>query len=195
MYSFEQAGINLVLGSKSPRRQELFRMAGIPVEMRTADVDESFPEEMPGEEVPTFLAGIKSDAIPAGDEEILITADTVVSLGDLILNKASDALEARAMLEALSNSDHWVHTGVCLRKGNRKHAFTESTRVSFRKLTRAEIDYYIREYQPFDKAGAYGIQEWIGLVGVERIEGCFFNVVGFPMSRFIQELQIFLREE
>lgn len=186
--------IPLVLGSKSPRRQSLLTEAGFSYALRLADVDEAFPASLKGEEVPAFLAALKSDHIPINGKECLITADTVVCCDDIILNKAADAAEAREMLKMLSGRAHWVHTGVCLRRGTKNMVFTESTEVSFRHLHSDEIDYYISHYQPFDKAGAYGIQEWIGHVGVERIEGCYYNVVGFPVSRFVVELRNFLAE-
>lgn len=184
----------LLLGSKSPRRQDLLKEAGFNFELRLADVDEAFPASLKGEEVPAFLAALKSDHIPIKGNECLITADTVVCVDDTILNKAADAAEAREMLKILSGRAHWVHTGVCLRQGAKKLVFTESTEVYFRNLHSDEIDYYISNFQPFDKAGAYGIQEWIGYVGVERIEGCYYNVVGFPVSRFVVELRKFLAE-
>ncbi len=186
--------IPLILGSKSPRRQGLLGEAGFTFKLRLADVDEAFPASLKGEAVPVFLASLKSDLIPISGKECLITADTVVCCDDIILNKAADAAEAREMLKMLSGRAHWVHTGVCLRQGAKKQVFTESTEVYFRHLHSEEIDYYITHYQPFDKAGAYGIQEWIGYVGVERIEGCYYNVVGFPVSRFVVELRKFLAE-
>lgn len=180
----------LILGSKSPRRQSLLLDAGFTFELRLADADEAFPASLNGKDVPAYLAGIKSDFITTTDQECLITADTVVCCDDHILNKPNDAADAKRMLKLLSGRSHWVHTGVCLRVGDKKHVFTESTEVFFRSLSNEEIDHYIEHYQPFDKAGAYGIQEWIGYVGVERIEGCFYNVVGFPVSRFVHEIKM-----
>jgi septum formation protein len=186
--------IPLILGSKSPRRQSLLKEAGFSFELRLADTDEAFPASLKGEAVPAYLAALKSDHITIRNKECLITADTVVCCDDAILNKPADAAEAREMLKLLSGRTHWVHTGVCLRQGTKKHVFTESTEVYFRHLHSDEIDHYIAKYEPFDKAGAYGIQEWIGYIGVERIEGCFYNVVGFPVSRFVVELRQFLAE-
>jgi septum formation protein len=186
--------IPLVLGSKSPRRQSLLKEAGFSFELRLADTDEAFPASLKGESVPAYLAALKSDHITISGKECLVTADTVVCCDDAILNKPADTAEAREMLKLLSGRTHWVHTGVCLRQGAKKHVFAESTEVYFRHLHSDEIDYYIKHYQPFDKAGAYGIQEWIGYVGVERIEGCFYNVMGFPVSRFVVELRQFLAE-
>lgn len=184
--------VSWVLGSKSPRRQELLKAAGFDFVLRTADADESFPSSMKGIDVPAFLSQIKSKAISIEEGECLITADTVVCIGDTILNKAADAGEAREMLELLSGTDHWVHTGVTLRSIDKQVSFTESTRVFFKTLSKEEIDFYIREYKPFDKAGAYGIQEWIGYRGVSRIEGCYYNVVGFPVARFVKEAEKFI---
>jgi len=145
-----------------------------------------------GGEIPAYLASFKSDAISIQKDECLITADTVVCMDDEVLNKPADFQEAKSMLTLLSGKSHWVHTGVCLRQGEQKHVFVESTKVVFRDLTEEEIRYYIENYQPYDKAGGYGIQEWIGYRGVERIEGCYQNVVGFPVARFVGELELFL---
>lgn len=184
--------IPFVLGSKSPRRQELLKALGLNFTLRTADADESFSASLEGEEVPVYLASFKSDHIHLQAEECLITADTVVALEKEILNKPADEEEAFHMIRKLSGRSHWVHTGVCLRMAEKKHVFAESTRVYFRELSDEEIIYYIQNYKPFDKAGAYGIQEWIGYTGVERIEGCYLNVVGFPVPRFVKELKLFL---
>jgi len=116
----------------------------------------------------------------------------VVCLEDEVLNKPADFAEAKAMLQVLSNKAHWVHTGVCLRQADRKHVFVESTKVFFKALSEEEMDFYIEKYQPYDKAGSYGIQEWIGYRGVVRIEGCYQNVVGFPVARFVKELDSFI---
>lgn len=185
----------LILGSKSPRRQSLLVDSGFEFTLRTADADESFSPLLKGAEIPAYLAGFKSDAIAINHDECLITADTVVCMDDEVLNKPADYQEAKAMLSLLSGKSHWVHTGVCLRQGDRKHVFVESTRVVFRDLTDSEIDFYITHYKPYDKAGSYGIQEWIGYRGVERIEGCYPNVVGFPVSRFVSELDKFLLQQ
>ncbi|MBI1223304.1 MAG: septum formation protein Maf [Bacteroidetes bacterium] len=186
--------IPFVLGSKSPRRQALLSELGIEFELRSADADESFPKDLSGREVPVFLADMKAAHIPIKDEECLITADTVVEVDNSILNKPGDEEEAFSMLSRLSGRSHWVHTGVCLRQMEKKKLFVESTRVFFRELSEEEIYYYIQNYQPFDKAGAYGIQEWIGHTAVERIEGCYLNVVGFPLPRLVRELKVFFSE-
>ncbi len=180
------------MGSKSPRRQSLLAEAGLEFELRTADADESFSPLLKGGEIPAYLASFKSDAIHIRENECLITADTVVCLDQEVMNKPQDFQEAKAMLSSLSGREHWVHTGVCLRQMGRKHVFVESTKVVFRELSLQEIEYYIETYKPFDKAGSYGIQEWIGYRAVSRIEGCYPNVVGFPVARFVQELGIFL---
>jgi len=147
-----------------------------------------------GGEIPAYLASFKSDAICIEGDECVITADTVVCMDDEVLNKPAGFQEVKVMLTVLSGKSHWVDTGVCLRQEERKHVFVESTKVVFRELTEEEIDFYITNYQPYDKAGSYGIQEWIGYRGVERIEGCYPNVVGFPVARFVSELASFLAE-
>ncbi len=183
----------LVLASASPRRQALLKEAGFDFEIRVQQVDESFPDSTAGKKVAEFLARKKSDAYDRSGEEILITADTVVCLEDEILNKPADSDEARSMLRKLSGKTHEVITGVCLRDEFKQHSFREVTTVSFKPLNSDEIEYYLENYQPFDKAGGYGIQEWIGLIGVKRVEGCYNNVVGFPLSRFYRELEAFIQ--
>lgn len=184
--------IKFVLGTKSPRRQFLLQEAGFQFEIRVSEHDEKFPKTLKEEAIPAFLAKAKAESIDTAEEELLITSDTVVWFKGRVLNKAENEAEARKMLQGLSGNMHWVHTGVCMRQGSRSLVFTESTRVFFKKLSEEEIDRYIEAYKPFDKAGAYGIQEWIGYIGVERIEGCYYNVMGFPVSRFITELRQFL---
>ncbi|MDX5320737.1 MAG: Maf family protein [Bacteroidota bacterium] len=172
----------------------MLRDLGLRLRIQTADADEDFPSHLKGHEVPAFLARHKAQHIEVDPEECLITADTVVVVGDEILNKAATAEEALLMLNKLSGKSHWVYTGVCLKYRNRTHVFTEGTEVFFRSLSQEELVFYIETCKPFDKAGAYGIQEWIGHVGVEKIEGCYLNVVGFPVPRFIQEAHSFLGE-
>ena len=184
--------IKFILGTKSPRRQFLLKEAGFQFDIRTSDHDEKFPKNLKEEAIPAYLAQAKSKSIHTDEEELLITSDTIVWFKGRVLNKAENEAEARKMLQGLSGNIHWVHTAVCLRQGSRSLVFTESTRVFFKSLSEEEIDCYVNEFKPFDKAGAYGIQEWIGYIGVERIEGCYYNVMGFPISRFITELRQFL---
>lgn len=180
-----------ILASKSPRRHFLLKEAGFDFEVQTLDVDESFDAKLKKEEVPLFLAKKKAMTFESKDK-IIVTADTVVSLQDEIINKPGGEGEAVEMLLKLSGQKHTVYSGVCIRKGESFHCFYEETEVFFKELTQEEIKHYVKNYQPFDKAGAYGIQDWIGYIGVSRINGCFYNVMGFPVSRFYQEFTKFL---
>jgi septum formation protein len=183
---------NLVLASGSPRRQQLLKDAGFEYTVRVSNTDESFPAEMDPAAVPAFLSRKKSEACHAAPEEILITADTVVVLDNRVINKPADTEEAFSMLRSLSGRSHLVYTGVSIRKGKEISTFTEKTKVFFRPLPEKEIAAYIKKYLPLDKAGAYGIQEWIGYIGITGIEGCYYNVMGFPLSRFYSELTAFI---
>jgi septum formation protein len=179
----------LLLASNSPRRRELLAGLGLPFTVRVKEVAEDFPNSLKGAEVAEFLASHKADAYTAElQHELLITADTIVCLGDRILNKPADPNEAFDMLRALSGTAHKVITGVCLLSKTQKVVFSDTTTVYFKELTDAEIEYYITHYKPFDKAGAYGIQEWIGMIGIERIEGSYFNVVGLPVQKLYTHL-------
>ncbi len=182
----------LILASKSPRRQELLKLLDLNFEVRVKSIEESFPEAMPAIEVAEYLANQKSDAFEhLGDKELLITSDTVVIHKDHILGKAKDRAEAFEMLNLLSGNTHKVATGVCLRTKNKRHSFTEVTSVTFDQLKEVEIDYYLDTYKPFDKAGAYGIQEWIGMIGISKIEGDYYNVMGLPLNRLYKSLKDF----
>lgn len=186
---------SLILASGSPRRQELLRSAGFDFQLVTdLDVEESYPGDMPAKEVPAYLAEKKSGAWPGllGPRDILITADTVVCQGTSILEKPVDAENARAILNMISGNSHDVYTGVCLRSAQKQSTFVAATEVRFGLLSEEEINYYIRHYQPFDKAGAYGIQEWIGYVGVEEIRGSYFNVMGLPVHMLYRGLEAFI---
>lgn len=178
----------LILASKSPRRQYLLKEAGFSFEIRTKEVDESFPPHLSNEEVALFLASKKSDAFDLKDGEILVTADTIVCLDKEVINKPENETEAYLMLRKLSGRMHRVYTGVTIRNNKKKHSFFELTNVYFRRLTEDEIHYYIQTEKPLDKAGAYGIQEWLGYVAVTKIEGCYYNVMGFPIAKFYSEL-------
>ena len=178
--------MRLLLASKSPRRRQLLAEMGLPVECVTIDVDEHMTSPLPPDEVAEHLARRKVAAFPKekiDDDSVLVTADTVVVLDGQVLGKPTDRDEAIAMLHRLSGRSHTVYTGVCLRSNSDEVSFTESTTVCFRELNDKDIDYYVDNYRPYDKAGAYGIQEWIGMVGVERIEGCYYNVMGLPVAR------------
>lgn len=190
-----EIGYKLVLASASPRRKELLAGLDIPFLVRVIDgVDESYPADLPQAEIPLFISKKKSEvyASSISDNEIVITADTVVIAGDSILGKPKDCSEASAMLRLLSGRKHQVVTGVTLAAKGKSHSFSVSTDVWFSVLSDREIDYYIEHYRPYDKAGAYGIQEWIGYVGIERIEGSYSNVVGLPVQRLYRELLSFV---
>lgn len=181
----------LLLGSKSPRRRELLERLGIPCRMVDIDVDETLSEAVAPARVAETLARRKSLAYTTAiaDNEVLVTADTVVVHEDTVLGKPRSSEEAVAMLQMLSDCTHQVYTGVCLRGSESMVSFTECTDVSFHHLALQEITYYVNTYRPFDKAGSYGIQEWIGMVGIDRIEGCFYNVMGLPVARLYKELK------
>lgn len=184
---------NIILASKSPRRQQLLNSLGVSFLVRTKEVDEIYPENLSKEEVPVYLAELK--ALPFLDElletDLVITADTVVCLGNEILGKPKDKQEAIQMLQKLSGKEHQVITGVCLTSKKKTHSFYSLTNVRFKMLTKNEINYYISELKPFDKAGAYGIQEWIGTIGITHIEGSFYNVMGLPIQKLYAEIQKF----
>ncbi|MGN6567705.1 MAG: Maf family protein [Flavipsychrobacter sp.] len=180
----------LILASQSPRRKQLMEAAELDFEIIIADVDETNPEGMPGEEVPVFLAKKKAAAIQHMiNDAIVITADTVVLLDHHILGKPRDAAHARETLSRLSDRTHLVVTGVCIQSAVKQVSFSTTTAVHFRKLTAAQIDHYVESYRPFDKAGAYAIQEWIGMIGIERIDGDYYNVMGLPIGEVVKSLQ------
>lgn len=157
------------------------------------NVEEDFPEELKAEEIPLYLAEKKNKAyeLSIGENELLVTADTVVWLEDAVLNKPLDMLEAYEMLRKLSSKKHTVYTAVCVRSKDKSILFHDASDVHFHPLSDDMIQYYLRNYEPLDKAGAYGIQEFIGYVGIRRIDGCYYNVMGFPVSKFIRELELF----
>ena len=183
--------LKLVLASNSPRRRQLLADLGLAYEIRLREVDESFPSRLRRAEIAEYLARRKAAAYAAdlASDELVLTADTIVCLGEDVLNKPADAAEAAAMLTRLQGRAHDVFTGVCLRTGDgREVVFSDQTTVHFRPLSAAEISFYVRQYQPFDKAGAYGAQDWVGMVGVTRLEGSYFNVMGLPVHRVWEEL-------
>ncbi|MDR2413653.1 MAG: Maf family nucleotide pyrophosphatase [Odoribacteraceae bacterium] len=181
----------IVLASASPRRHQLLRDAGFEFEVRVKPVPETYPPGLPALEVPEFLARLKADAF-AGElaaDELLITADTAVCLRGKILGKPAGRQEAIDMLSALSGNRHVVVTGVCLTTIDRRTSFSARTSVLFRRLRPDEITRYVDACKPFDKAGAYGIQEWIGYTGITRIEGSFYNVMGLPLQKLYRALE------
>ena len=182
----------IVLASNSPRRKELLTRLGIPFEVRVMqDIDESYPETIPVSEVALHIAGKKADAYREvmGEDELIITADTVVIVGKEILGKPTDAADAARMLRALSGRTHQVTTGVCMVARDQDRRFSVTTDVTFKQLTPEEISYYIDTFKPYDKAGAYGIQEWIGCIGVTGLNGSYYNVMGLPIQRIYQVLK------
>lgn len=181
----------MVLASSSPRRRHLLHGLDMPVEITKVDIDETPPHGMPAAEVAEHLARKKAEAWEGNlaDDQVLLTADTTVLLGDLLLNKPEDAADAKRMLGLLAGKEHVVVTGVCLRTAQRTVSFSDRAKVQFRALSDGEIAYYVERHSPLDKAGAYGVQDWIGYTAVERIEGSFYTVMGLPMHRVYAELK------
>lgn len=185
----------LLLASQSPRRRELMTGCGLPYELAPKyDCEEIYPEDLPAEQVPLFLSRLKSETypVPLAPNDILLTADTVVVLDGEVLGKPHSRDDALRMLGRLSGRRHTVVSGVTLRTAQRMHSFEVRTSVWFRTLTTEEIEHYVHTYRPFDKAGSYGIQEWIGYAAIERIEGSFYNVMGLPIQKVYTELDKFL---
>ena len=187
------ANYKIILASKSPRRQQLLKDLGIDFDIVVSDAEEVFPNDLPKEEIPIFLANLKANALQdhLKSNTIIISADTIVWLNGEVINKPIDADDARNMLHKLSGNKHQVITGVCIKSLQKTISFSVESNVYFKHLDSEEINYYVDHYKPFDKAGAYGVQEWIGYVAIERIEGSYFNVMGLPMHRLYEELKKF----
>ena len=182
----------VILASNSPRRKELLSGLGVAYEVKTMpDVDESYPDGLSGEEIAKHIARGKAEAYRSliQADELVITADTIVWLDGTVMGKPKDEEEAKDMLMRLSGKTHQVITGVCLTTSSMQKTFATVTDVTFATLTEDEIDYYVTRYQPMDKAGSYGVQEWIGFVGVENLSGSYFNVMGRPIQRLYTELK------
>ena len=182
----------IILASKSPRRRELLAGLDLDFEVKVIPgIAENYPDCLPSERIPQYIAAEKAEAYKGSiaPDEVLITADTVVILNDEIMGKPKDDAQAREMLHKLSGKTHQVTTGVCLTTVSSQKQFHVTSHVTFKLLSDNEIDYYVSHYHPLDKAGAYGIQEWIGYVGVTRLEGSFFNVMGLPVQRIWEELK------
>lgn len=183
----------IILASNSPRRKELLGGLDIPFEVITINgLDESFSEDLKGEEIPLFLSEKKSEAYSefwSKPETVVITADTIVWMNDKVLGKPKSREEALEMLRSMSGKSHYVYTGVCVRSAEKKVSFVCSSEVRFANLDETEIEYYVDKYQPYDKAGSYGVQEWIGYVGVEHINGSFYNIMGLPIQRLYTVLK------
>lgn len=187
-----QTKYKIILGSQSPRRRELLKGLNIDFEVKTIEgSDERFLEGLAAEAVAEYLAKQKADALSqsVAADTLLITADTIVTLDNKVYGKPKDRSEARTMLRELSGKTHKVITGVCITTAKTQTLFSTTTKVTFGSLTDSEIDYYIEKYLPLDKAGSYGIQEWIGFIGVESIEGSFYNVMGLPVQRIYKVLK------
>lgn len=183
----------ILLASKSPRRKELLSGLNISFEVATLDVEELFPENLPMEEIPVYLAKLKAEPFKTeiDDKTLVITADTIVWIDGEVLGKPLDHPHAVEMLRKLSGHKHTVVTGVCLTSKTKQVAFYASTDVWFKELSAEEIEYYLSLYHPYDKAGSYGVQEWIGYIAIAKIEGSYFNVMGLPVQRLYEELRRF----
>ena len=194
-WKMEDVRWKIVLASNSPRRKELLGGLDIPFEVRVLDgIDESYPHDLPTREIAGYISKKKADAyqVTMADDELIFTADTIVVLGEEVMGKPVDEEDARRMLHALSGRTHQVITGVSLTTRERQVCFSVETDVTFKTLTDEEIHYYITHYRPFDKAGAYGIQEWIGYIGVTGMNGSYFNVMGLPVQRIYEALKGFI---
>lgn len=183
-----QQRLPIILASKSPRRQELMALMGLDFSVQLKEVDESYPEHLSPAEIAVYIAEKKAKAFGAVANQIVVTADTIVAIDGEILGKPTDEKHAQEMLRKLSGTRHEVYTGVTLIKGEKVFSFYDLSEVYCRTVTDEEIDFYIKNYQPFDKAGSYGIQDWWGLVVVKRIEGSYTNVMGLPTEKLYQAL-------
>ena len=188
--------INLILASNSPRRQELLKSLGLPFEIRLKDIDEQYPKDLVHSAISDYLARLKSLAFEneLNDRDLLITSDTIVWHENTALGKPKSKDDAFQMLQKMSNKTHEVITSVCLKSLKKELIFNATTKVTFKALSDKEIDFYINNYYPMDKAGAYGIQDWIGQIGITKIEGSYYNVMGFPIDKIYTQLIKFSKE-
>ena len=184
---------NIILASGSPRRQQFLKDLNLQFTVKAIDVEEVYPKYLHGNEITSFLAKLKANAYDEAlnDNDILITADTIVRCNGKILGKPKDVDDANKMLSELSDKEHEVITSICIKTCDNSTIINDTTVVYFEKLSKDEIDYYINNYSPFDKAGSYGIQEWLGYIAVKKIKGSFFNVMGFPVHKFYKEMMKF----
>ena len=184
---------NIILGSSSPRRNELLKSLGFDFIINPSNADENYPLNLKGHEIPVFLAEKKASSFNGvlTETDLLITADTIVWCEGEIFNKPINFEEGKLMLQTLSGKMHEVFTAVCLKSANKQIIFYDATKVYFKKFTNEEIEYYLNKYKPYDKAGSYGVQEWIGYIGIEKIEGSFYNVMGLPVKKLHEELMKF----
>lgn len=188
----------LLLASKSPRRHYLLKELGFSFKVVDIDTDETYPEELKAEEIALYLCKKKSEDVPAetlSNNDILITADTIVWLENECIGKPVDREDAKNILRKLSGKTHQVFTGICLKSNSAHKTFYAKTDVTFRELSDEEIEHYVENFRPMDKAGAYGVQDWIGYIGVTGINGCYYNVMGFPVSMFYKELMKFIKTQ
>lgn len=190
MLKHKLANYSIILASGSPRRQHFFKDLDLDFEIRLKDVEEIYPPELKAGEITNYLAELKANPFEGElkDNEILITSDTIVWHNDKALGKPKDKEDAFAILKSLSNATHEVITSVCFKTKNKTELISEITKVTFNPLTDAVIDYYLEHYKPYDKAGAYGIQEWIGFIGVAKVEGSYTNVMGMPTDKVFEYL-------
>jgi len=181
---------HVILASKSPRRQQILKELGIPFEIQLKEVKEVYPEALKGAEITDYLAVLKAKPFKENlqNNELIITSDTIVWLENRALGKPHSEKDAISMLQHISGKKHQVISSICLTNKNFQRTFNDTTEVYFKQLSLDEIEYYIRKYQPFDKAGSYGIQEWIGYIGIEKIVGSYFNVMGLPVHKLYEEL-------
>ena len=188
-----ETNLKIILASKSPRRRELIKGMELDYEVHTYDIDESFPAYLQGSAIASFLAEKKADAYPLSlkENEILLTADTIVWVNNHVLNKPENELDALTMLKEICGTTHEVFTGVCLRSAHKKIVFFDRTEVTCKSVSDMHLNHYIKNYHPFDKAGSYGIQDWFGYTVVEKINGCFYNVMGLPVSKIYETLRQF----
>ncbi|MGO3689741.1 MAG: Maf family nucleotide pyrophosphatase [Psychroflexus halocasei] len=180
---------DIILGSASPRRQSILKELGLDFTVKTLPVDEIYPENLQREEIAVFLAELKAKEFNINKEEIVITGDTIVWHHDKALGKPKSSTEAKEMLMSLSGQSHEVISSVCIKTNDQIMSTYDVTKVFFKKLSNSEIDYYIKNFKPFDKAGAYGVQEWIGQIGVTKIEGSFYNVMGLPTLKIYEAFE------
>jgi len=187
---------NLILASGSPRRQELLKSLGVPFEIRLKEIDENYPKHLKRSEISDYLAQLKSNAFveELNPKDLLITSDTIVWYHNMALGKPKSKDDAFQMLQKLSGKTHEVITSVCLKSLQKEDIFNSITKVTFKELSKEEIQFYVDNYNPMDKAGAYGIQDWIGQIGVTKIEGSYFNVMGFPIHKIYSQLLKFSEE-
>lgn len=190
MLSTKLSKYSIILASNSPRRQELIKSLDIPFSIKTKEVEEIYPKELKHSEITDFLANLKATPFKKElkENELLITSDTIVWINKRALGKPKNYEEAFQMLKEISNNKHEVITSICITGKSFQKTVNDTTIVNFRELSDEEINYYINTYKPFDKAGAYGIQEWIGKIGITKIEGSYFNVMGFPIHKLYKEL-------